>query len=273
MHFSFPRFLLLLKMQFAVNRRLYLLGSAAIAGLLLVYMIFRAANADFGFEYFMQAENYALSLCLMSVVFGTMIFRQYDGKPGRTQALMLPASALEKLAVALLMVFAVFPAAYSLIYFLCNLLTNQLDVHMFGHPNELYLLNGGEEIMGVFLLAMTLPIVIFCAIWFRRLTFVKTIVMLCLPVLVFSFFNELLGKMAVRGVHPAHPEGGNLIYWASRPFKNLLVTVNRPTERIGQLVYDVSLPSAQQWVFTLFAFSIPLLFLYLAYLKLREQEL
>jgi hypothetical protein len=209
----------------------------------------------------------------MSAVFGTMIFRQYDGKPGRTQALMLPASALEKLAVALLMVFAVFPAVYSLIYFLCNLIANQLDVHMFNHPNELYLFNGGAEIVGAFLLAMMLPIVMFCAIWFRRLTFVKTIVMLCLPVLVFSFFNELLGKMAVRGVHPAHPEGGNLIYWASRPFKNLLVTVNRPTERIGQLVYDVSLPSAQQWVFTLFAFSIPLLFLYLAYLKLREQEL
>lgn len=273
MNFSFHRFILLLKMQFAVNRRFYLLGTAAIAGLLLVYMLFRAANGSFGFEFDAQEENYELSTCFLSVVFGTMIFRQFGAKARRVQALMLPVSALERFAVAFLMVFLVFPAAYSVIYFLCNAVANQADVHVFGHPNELYLFNGDAESVMLKLLYLMLPVVLLCAIWFRRLTFVKTVVMLCLPILVFSFFNSMLGKMIVKGAQPVNAGGIKYTFWSALPFDYLTVAGSQPGQPGTQQVYNVLLPAGQQWAFTLFAVAIPFLFLYLAYLKLREQEL
>src|SRR5690349_4633113 len=138
MNFSFHRFILLLKMQLAVNRRLYLLGILAIAGLLLVYMFFRAANGDFGFEFDAQEENYELTLVFLSVVFGTMIFRNLGSKNRRVQTLMMPVSALERMSVASLMVLVVFPLVYTLIYFSCNALVNLVDARLLRHPNELY---------------------------------------------------------------------------------------------------------------------------------------
>ncbi|MBO9154550.1 hypothetical protein ACFOTA_20220 [Chitinophaga sp. GCM10012297] len=271
MHFSFHRFILLLRMQFAVNRRMYLLGAAAIAGLLLVYMLFRAANATFGFEFDIQEENFELSLCFLSLVFGTMIFRQFGAKTRRVQALMLPVSALERFAVAFLMVFIVFPATYSGIYVLCCAVTNLADAHLFGHPNQLYVFNGDSEVMTLKILYLILPVVLLSAIWFRKLTFVKTVVMLCLPVLVFSFFNSALGKLVVNSGSPANSGGAKYVFWNAMPFESFAVaTTGRPGM---ETVYNVFLPAGQQWIFTLFAALIPLLFLYLAYLKLREQEL
>src|SRR5688500_4196557 len=130
MKFSFHRFILLLKLQFAVNRRFYLLGIAAIAGLLLVYMIFRAANGELGFEFEAQEETYGLSIIGLSFVFGTLVFRQLGSKAGRIHALMLPVSALERLCVAFLMVFIIFPIVYSIIFFVCLVPVNQVDIHL-----------------------------------------------------------------------------------------------------------------------------------------------
>ncbi|RPD39190.1 hypothetical protein [Chitinophaga barathri] len=273
MNFSFHRFILLLKMQFAVNRRFYLLGIAALAGLLLVYMFFRAANGDFGFEFDAQEENYAFTMCFLTVVFGTMIFRQLGSKPQRIQALMLPVSALERMSVAFLMVFILFPIVYTLVYFLCSGLVNLVDVHVLSHPNEWYLLNGEMEIKALTILMLTLPVVLFCAVWFRRLTFVKTMVMLCVPLLVFSFFNSVLSKMVVNNAAPSAPKGVEYSYWASTPFSYLAVVVKTPNVESDPQSFNVLLPAGQQWVFTLFLCLIPFLFLYLAYLKLREQEL
>lgn len=273
MKFSFHRFILLLKEQFAVNRRFYLLGSAAAAGLLLVYMVFRAANGDFGFEFDAQEESYDFTLLFSCVTFGTLVFRQFSSRRSRIQALMLPVSALERLAVASLLVFILFPLAITIIYMLCNALANQVDIHVLGHPNELYFFNGEVEIQAVTILFLLLPVTFLCAIWFRKLTFVKTLVMLCLPVLVFSFLNSMLGKLVISSTQPATHEGTRFIYWAATPFRYLTITNGTEGPQGGFRTYNLVLPPGQQWIFTLFLCLIPVVFIYLAYLKLREQEL
>ncbi|MGN7720290.1 hypothetical protein [Chitinophaga sp. 22620] len=273
MKFSFHRFILLLKLQLEVNRRFYLLGAAAVAGLLLVYMIFRAANGDLGFEFDAQEESYDFTLLFSCVTFGTLAFRQFSGRSRRIQALMMPVSALERLAVAFLLVFILFPAGFTLLYLLCNALANQVDIQVFGHPNELYLLNGETGINALTILFLLLPVTLLCAVWFRKLTFVKTLVMLCVPVLVFSFFNSMLGKMVISSVQPAPYEGTRFAYWAATPFMYLSVAGDMPGGQSGFRVYNLALPPGQQWIFTLFLCLIPVVFVYLAYLKLREQEL
>ena len=129
------------------------------------------------------------------------------------------------------------------------------------------------EIQAVTILFLLLPVTFFCAVWFRKLTFVKTLVMICVPVLMFSFFNSMLGKMLISSTQPATHEGTRFIYWAATPFRYLTITSGAPGEQGGSRTYNLVLPPGQQWIFTLFLCLIPVVFIYLAYLKLREQEL
>ena len=120
MQFSFRRFSHLLRLQFVTNRKIYLLGILAIAGILLCVMLYNVFMSEKGFTYDQQQMYFAIGLILTSVVFVSFVFRQYGGKSQRTQSILLPVSNLEVLAVAMLQSCILFPLVFTGIFLCCS---------------------------------------------------------------------------------------------------------------------------------------------------------
>lgn len=117
MQFSFSRFLLLLRKQFAEHGRLYGLGLAA----WLVYGPFCWCSSCIRMAPGSYAEHLLLALCLTTggVVFAQHLFQPLANAPDAIRYLHLPASSLEKVAAALFLCLFVFLPVV-LVAFLCG---------------------------------------------------------------------------------------------------------------------------------------------------------
>lgn len=94
--FSFKRFLLLIRLNFAENSKHYLISSALLIGLFIVLMTpilgSKTVNGTLSFIHLL-----ALPLLLLgSSLFTSMAFSHYQSASKGIQAIMLPASQLEK---------------------------------------------------------------------------------------------------------------------------------------------------------------------------------
>lgn len=280
MQFSFSRFMYSFKLQLAVNRKLYLLGMVAIVGLMLCFMLFCVYATSNGLDFTSQNNGVSVGMLFCSAVFGSMIFKQYSDKNRRTQSILLPVSTAERLAVAVLFTFFLFPLVFILLYFICVIPVNALDVSR-GNMNEIFMLDGAE---GWFLFLGFLyvqSLVLMCAISFRRYTFVKTIVAVCLITLCIVFVNDKIGGTRPEYIHisPAgeHTEPKRFKITNAAPFRSMrLMTVReRKNENEEGIIeyYWVSLPDNQRRPFMLLLGLVPFLTFYITGLKLREQQL
>lgn len=267
MQFSFARFSHLLKLQIAVNRKLYLVGMLAIAGLILLYMFFVVFTLDSGLTFGLQIDFLVVALLLASSFFGSTIFKQYGAKDKRVQAILLPVSNRERLAVAILFIFLLFPIAFFLIYFLCVLLANAVDVHVVGNINKVAIIGGYERKYLFMLFFFIQSIVLLGAIWFRRQTFVKTLVMVVVLTFAIYVTNSIINNAVLDVKDTSH----RLIN--SSPFQSLRFHGVNQYGHNTNVYYWISLPDSQMIPFMVLLSFIPLFFFYVTALKLREQQL
>lgn len=284
MQFSFARFSYLFKLQLAVNRKLYLLAIAAMAGIMLCFMFVSVFTSDSGFQYSRQIDFVTTALILAGVFFASLIFKQYGDKNKRIQSILLPVSNAERLTVAVLFTFFFFPLVFLLIYFICIAIANAIDVHVLGNMNEIYMLGGmeGRYLFTTFCLVQSVALL--GAIWFRRFTFVKTIVLVCLTAIFISGINEVVNKMVVKDANekvaaynaalnkPPFPLRYEII--SSTPYQSMrFYGKNEYGTYIDGGSYWLSLPDKQMMFFLIFLGLIPLFFFYVTLIKLREQQL
>lgn len=285
MQFSFSRFWYLFKLQIAVNRKLYLLGMAAIAGIMLCYMFYSVYANREGLDFQTQMDGVTVGMLLIGAFFGSLIFNQYSDKDKRIQYMLLPVSHAERLAVAIVFTFILFPLAFILLYFICVLLANTVDVQT-GKMNGIYMLDGIEGWYLFVAYCFYQSMVLLGAIWFRKFTFVKTVVMASIVTLCILFGNDMITKTLMpytekEGIAPEArlknmaASGDDRVYWLGHaaPFRNMHLMRYSLKPGYENEGYRVSVPANQQIPFMCMLGLVPLFFFYITGVKLREQQL
>jgi hypothetical protein len=192
MQFSIYRVWLLCKKQWAENRQLYFLGILAMAGIMSA-AFFTNVPSPGGLSYNMQRTILLGGSMIAGGLFASTILSKFNDKIKGIQALILPASAAEKLVSAIIYSLVIFPVVYLLIIYPVMALVHYADTALFGHTVPLYDLNlNGRfyETIGLFILLQTA--VLLCSVIFKRYTIVKTIVFLFVVFYVTNGLNPLI---------------------------------------------------------------------------------
>lgn len=282
MQFSFKRFSCLFKVQLATNRKLYLLGIAALAGTLLAFMLFfMFLNKGLGYD--TQVAIFFIGLVLSSCIFTTTLFGQFAEKSQRIQAVMLPVSPMERMAVAILLSVVVFPLVYLLVCLGCLRLINYLDIYWMGNTEPLFQLNDGNAHVYFIIYYYLQAVVLLGAIWFRRYTFVRTAVMISLVVVGTQSFNDFIAQSILGNAQPENREAvnrkleakvGQFQYDGATPYANIRVSAFTEAEKYsGQEYYMVELQSGVKVLMMIVIVLTPFFLWYITLLKLREQQL
>jgi hypothetical protein len=210
-YFSMRRWLKLVALHWAGNRKRYLLALPAMLGLLVIWEGFllimnRYNPLDDG----MQAVTYYTGLLVVGSLFASTAFSDLGSKSRGIAWLAIPASALEKLLCALLFAVLVFFVVYNVIYY-------AVDIPMVGLGNRLIevqhrVWSGGYPIQPdavfnvlkgmpgdrldrqlhiyLFFYFMVQSAFLFGSVYFERYAFVKTIVAVLLCILFFAILDE-----------------------------------------------------------------------------------
>lgn len=277
MKFSFNRFSYLLRLQLAVNRKLYLLGITSIAGILLGFMFFLSYVSEFGYSG--QEFTFLAGLTLSSTVFTSTIFKQFAQTDERTMAMMLPASAAERLAVAVLLTIVVYPLVYLLIAVPCILLTNYVNLNWNQQFSGYYLPNNAEALYGFLLNLGVQSCVLVGAIWFRRHVFVKSVIVICLFLFILSLVNSNSARKMIERSATIEMFDKDTLYTfnSANPFYSINLDASK---KVGDGLYDnigpyyhVKLPASTQLPFILAWALIPFILWSVTWMKIREQQL
>jgi len=210
-YFSMRRWLKIVALHWAGNRKRYLLALPAMLGLLAIWEGFllimnRYNPLDDG----MQAVTYYTGLLVVGSLFASTAFSDLGSKSRGIAWLAIPASALEKLLCALLFAVLVFFVVYNVIYYavdiplvgLCNrLIEVQHRVWSGGYPIQpdavFNVLKGmpGDRLdrqlhIYLFFYFMVQSAFLFGSVYFERYAFVKTIVAVLLCILFFAILDE-----------------------------------------------------------------------------------
>lgn len=214
--FSFKRFQLLVKSDLIINWKQYVLGSLAIfAGLFLTIMTFIPKPFRYlvdGREYVnfsWREDDWIGFLMLILVVYFAVLFMtsfsSMKDKASRTRFLLLPASGFEKFLHQFLLYVVVMGPFFYLLYWLDAQLVRQVIIWHYDlsasqiesfNSFQFSLLSEGTNSTWEAVSLVCIPITFACYglmsnIWFRKLGWVKMIVML-IPI-IYLFFVMLTG--------------------------------------------------------------------------------
>ena len=139
MEISLQRIWLLFRKQWVDHQKMYGLGLLAMAGIISVMLlILTFPNIDRnGLDKNTQALIFLFGLVFFGAIFTATLFDQFAEKPKGIQALMLPASSLEKLLVPILFSNLLFPLIYILLIYPIVVFAHYVDVHLQGNINLL----------------------------------------------------------------------------------------------------------------------------------------
>lgn len=119
--FDFNRFVLLVSKHWSENRRKYLLGMGAIAGLLFFwysFLLLVEQNSSIAVD--IQAATYFVGLAFGGCLYGSVLFNELSSGPKAMNYLSFPASHLEKLLCGLLYGVVFFFLTYTVIFYLVD---------------------------------------------------------------------------------------------------------------------------------------------------------
>jgi len=121
--FSFSRWLLLIAKHWSENRKKYLLGLTAITGIMLIWFLFNIVMEPYHpMAGGTQVSTYFVGLFIVGCLYASTLFSELASKAKGINYLSLPASQLEKTLCALLYGVVVFFIAYTLIFYLSDII-------------------------------------------------------------------------------------------------------------------------------------------------------
>jgi hypothetical protein len=200
MEFSLHRVLLLSKKQAADNRQIYTLSLLVTMGIsALIFGYYSLATAS-GLDSGTQAFFFTGLCTVAGAILSATILSQFNDKVQGIQALMLPASALEKTVAAVFLGLVIFPLVYIIAVYPILLLIHWLDVGAMGHKQALYVFDSFDFGEVYFVLQ---AMVLLFSVFFKRYSAIKT----ALAIFVVFFGVITLNDIIANGMLPAIPTG------------------------------------------------------------------
>jgi hypothetical protein len=219
--FDLNRWLLLVAKHWNENKKRYLLGLAAIAGLLVIWYVFMIlANQTNSLYEDLQMSTYFVGLYLIGCLFGSMLFADLSGGPKAIHYLSVPASNLEKLLCALLYGVVLFYITYTAVFYLVDVpMVKVANMVSFKYWQESHQTGKfvAQQITNVFIEPHGSPsfnvyyhlflgfiaaqaAFILGSVYFASYSFIKTVIVLLLVTLFFVFF-------IIKVLNPIMPHG------------------------------------------------------------------
>jgi hypothetical protein len=222
--FDFNRFKLLVSKHWSENRKKYLLGLAAMAGMLFFWFCFvLIIDSGNGLQWDMQLQTFFFGLAILGCFFGSMLFNELSSGPKAMNYLSFPASHFEKLACGVLYGVVFFFIAYTVIFYIVDFAMVNFANSIAGEPgnlNEAMAMpsqvvnifskypgkgNDGQSPFQTFIYAYLVlqSAYILGSVYFAKFSFIKTTIALACVALVMTLF---IGKV----LYPMLPQGGYL---------------------------------------------------------------
>jgi hypothetical protein len=276
--FSFSRWRLLVAKHWAEHHRRYLLALLAIGGLHAVWFGFLIAIEIYApMEAFMQFASYMVGLYGVGCLFASMLFADLSTKKDALPWLSLPASHLEKLLSAILYGVILFFIAYTLVFYLVDILMVQWSNTLtYRHPRNwpgtnirimpvtvynLFTAEGspipekdGHLISSLYFTIQA--IFLLGSVYFTRYSFIKTVIVVLIFILAFTVLERGI-------IYPMLPKDWN----------NNFLSWSRPSYDAGPPGNEVRLPGDTELLLNrLGLFGMPLFFWFVTYIRLKEKE-
>jgi hypothetical protein len=185
MNLSIHRIWYLFKIQWVENRKLYTLGLLAMVCIIALLFFGGGESAN------SQSEYFFIGLILSSSMFSSSILSRFSEKNKALSALMLPASAAEKTIVAIIYSTVIFPVVYFILIYPVMMAAHYYHIEIKGDLAPMWSMGNAQgEGITIVLYFIMQPFVLFCSAMFRRFTFVKTAVLLCMLILGTVLLND-----------------------------------------------------------------------------------
>lgn len=203
MNFSVQRCIHLARLQLLSNRKLYAYAVLALAGILLTYMLYLVFYTRFGLHHSNQLAGFGGGWLIFTIVAATWHFHSIRAKSTRTQSLMLPVTAGERLAVAVFFNLIIYPVVYVAVYFISSGLAFYIDTAVMHHYNHYYnffgnVSRGDLSFLKLIFLAMSFGLA--AGMVFRKLVLVKVFVSIAAILISMVFLNGVIGKYLMASV-------------------------------------------------------------------------
>ncbi|GEM_PF-3054833 len=284
MQFSINRLGLLMKKQLQENKKLYLLGTLAMMGIMGLIFMFMAINDNLNIE--SQPAFLGLGMISFGCLFTLTLFSKLDVKGGRIQSFMLPASHLEKLICAIIYGTFLFPLVYLISVYPVLRIFTYINSYI-GNIQQVYVFDEGKLeyiILSYFFILQSL--VLFFSVFFRQYKVVKSIVTLCLlffgtinlapaiteQFLPFSFKRSIKIEQVYADDKKLTEKGntkevnGNFILGANTPFGDVRYFSENTQASLGVPYHQ------KRWFYFLLYLSIPFMWI-ITWFRLRESEI
>ncbi|KAA5542498.1 hypothetical protein [Adhaeribacter rhizoryzae] len=244
---------LLLKRQLKEQSQLYLLGSLVLFGLLAtLFLIVHHWRDSFGGA--VQNGVFLIGLFGSGGIFTATMFQEFSESAKGIWLLSIPATAAEKIAAAILLSGFAFLVAYLGIYYLTDGLYTLLTYQKYGTTPLNLFRNGFYWLVCAYFLFN--GIILLGSVYFTKLSFVKTLLVLLLVLVFLNYANNFL-----MGIISGIPNINS-----STPLSGFQF------EHQGENIY-VNLPENIDSISNIFARAVlPLIFWSITWLRFREKE-
>lgn len=204
MEISVQRLWLLLKKRWVDHQKMYWLGMLAIMGIMaILFLVFTSPFFNkSGLEYRIQELFFFLGLVFSGGIFSATLLSQFAEKSTGIQTLMLPASGLEKIIVAILYSNVLFPLVYVAFIYPVLLLAHFVDVQVQGNINILYDFQSQNIWSLITMFLLTQNFVLLCSVIFKRYVIIKTAIVGSMLFFGFYYMNDKLAATLVKDVQP-----------------------------------------------------------------------
>lgn len=195
--FNFNRFSLLFKKHTAGNYKTYLMSTAVLAGMLLIFIGFSAYGTRRELSHNAQFVIFMNVYFLAGTIFTSTIFAELGDQKRAISALMLPVSHMEKYFVAWLYSLLIFPIIYIVCFYgIAGLVIEIKNSNSETKSSLLNVFNKEEKMWVVFPAYIFFHSICFLgAIFFKKLHFIKTVSVLFAAMIILYLINQPLLKI------------------------------------------------------------------------------
>jgi uncharacterized membrane protein YgdD (TMEM256/DUF423 family) len=254
--FSFKRFGMLFKKHTVENFRGYLMSLIVLMGILAIVMIIIDYNIKGPMDERIQMVLFVLFLFLAGCIFTSNVFINLGDKRKAIAMLTLPCSSFEKFFVGWLFSFFIFQAIYILVFYVILIPV----LHMGNWPaSQIHLTNvfnniANDASITFVAYAFLHSVVIFGAVHFKKMHFIKTAFVFFIMGLVISLGNNQVLKLIFNRDILGNPPFGGVSFKEA----NNYITVSLANE-------------SYHWVLGLFLL-LSVIVWFATYFRLKEKQ-
>ena len=264
--FDFNRFSLLMKRQWVENKKLFLMASFGIMGILIVInsliMKWETGFYDPGYRF----SIFLLSLFFAGSVFANYVFKDLSDKNSSTSFLLVPASHFEKSLTGIFYTFIVFPIVFLTLFYvidfcfvsICNNIGENLMIAKgYRTPKNVQLYNfimnnkNIREILGKFIgfWLIIQAFVLAGTVLFEGRSYIKTAATGFALLFLIGFLVYLSNELFLDDI---------ILQFQHKVYSQELI---KPTEQLLNSILEITL-----------IYVLPPILLVIAYFKLKEKQ-